>query len=53
MLMKCDDVVIFIFDGSNYVHCKKREFKFLELKKCKEVITREKKNGDKAEEWKF
>lgn len=52
-LVKCDDVVIPMFDGSDYSHWKKRILKFLELKKCDEVVTRDRTNTDKEEEWKI
>lgn len=44
--VKVDDMVIAIFDGSDYSSWKKRILKFLELKKCKEVATREKVSSD-------
>lgn len=49
-MVKCDDISMPIFDGEDYKHWKKRMSKFLEFKKCKEVITRQKNNTDK-EEW--
>lgn len=49
--MKCDDVVILIFDGVDYGLWRKRINKFLEIKKCKEVITRVKLETDKDQDW--
>lgn len=48
---KVDDVMIPIFDGTDYVNWKKRILKFFELKKCKNVATREKTVNDKEETW--
>lgn len=49
--VKVDDMVIAIFDGSDYSSWKKRILKFLELKKCKEVATREKVSSDGEPDW--
>lgn len=51
LYVKVDDIVITIFDGSNYPNWKKRILKFLEFKECKEVATREKINGDEEPDW--
>lgn len=49
--VKCEDIVIPIFDGSDYQNWKRRILKLLEYKKCKEVATRRKLNTDKDDEW--
>ena len=49
--MKCDDITIPIFDGSDYSNWKKRILKFLQYKKCVTVVEREKSATDKKEEW--
>lgn len=36
--VKFDEIVLPIFDGSEYVHWKRRLLKFLEFKKCKCVV---------------
>lgn len=50
-LVKFDDVVILIFDGSDYKQWKRRLFKFVQLKKCKKVVIQKKNNNDKTEDW--
>jgi len=49
--VKVDDMVMAIFDGSDYSNWKKRILKFLEFKKCKEVATREKVSSDGEPDW--
>jgi len=49
--VKCDDITIPIFDGSDYSNWKKRILKFLQFKKCKQVTEREILLTDKIEEW--
>ena len=39
--MKCDDLIIPIFDGTKYNHWKMRLFKYLEFEGCKVVVERE------------
>jgi len=46
--MKIDNVMIPIFDGSDYSNLKKRIKKFLQFKKCKIVIDRERKRDKTA-----
>jgi len=48
--MKIDEVMIPIFNGSDYSNWKKRIQKFLLFKKCKIVIDRERQDGDKESE---
>ena len=50
--MKIDDITIPIFDGADYSNWKKRILKFLEYKKCKNVVTREKLSTDQDKNWK-
>lgn len=44
--MKIDDITILIFGGLDYSNWKRRILKFLEFKKCIEVVTREKAEAD-------
>ena len=48
--VKTDDVVIPVFDGSDYGNQKKCMLKFLQYKKCK-LVDRSKSVGDSSAEW--
>jgi len=49
--VKCDDITMPIFDGSDCGNWKKRILKFLQFKRCKQVAEREVLSTDKREEW--
>lgn len=49
MAAKNSEINIPIFDGSDYCNWKIRILKFLEFKKCKDVVTRAKSKADSAE----
>lgn len=48
---KCDDIVIPIFDGSDYKIWKKRLTMFLKYKNCSTVIERERNANDSENTW--
>lgn len=50
-MMKNEDIKIPIFDGSEYCNWIRRILKFLEFKKCKCVVERERTREDGQEEW--
>ncbi|KAG7196367.1 hypothetical protein KM043_018856 [Ampulex compressa] len=50
-MSKMADITIPVFDGEDYGSWKKRITMFLKMKKCDVVITREKINTDKEDDW--
>jgi len=48
---KCDDIMMPIFDGSNYNNWEIRIIKFLQFKKCRLAIEREMLPSNNREIW--
>lgn len=49
--IKCDDIVIPIFDGSEYANWKKRILKFFQYKKVNEVVERQRAATESETDW--
>lgn len=50
--VKTDDILIPIFNGTEYDNWKTRMFMFLKMKKCLDVVKRERNGTDQENEWK-